>query len=100
MMDIKYIYKEKGKEEAVIIPIEFWNDLLKRFDLNSLLKKENYFLAKYSNILLKLDLKDNQKEKTDDFFSLFGSWQSDKTGEEIINEIYSARNDKPREIEL
>lgn len=31
---------------------------------------------------------------------LFGSWESDESGEEIIREIYSARNDTPREVSL
>ena len=100
MKDIKYIYKEKGKEEAIIIPIEFWNDLLMRFDLTSLLRKESYFLSKYSNIILKLHLTESPKDRDDDINSLFGSWQSEKTGDEIINDIYSARNDQPRKIEL
>ena len=31
---------------------------------------------------------------------LFGSWQSEKSGNEIVNEIYQARNDFPKGIEL
>jgi hypothetical protein len=34
------------------------------------------------------------------FKRLFGSWQSEKSGNEIVNEIYQARNDYPRNIEL
>lgn len=34
------------------------------------------------------------------FKRLFGSWQSEKSGNEIVNEIYQARNDSPRNIEL
>ena len=34
------------------------------------------------------------------FKRLFGSWKSEKSGNEIVNEIYQARNDFPRNIEL
>ena len=32
--------------------------------------------------------------------SLFGSWESEETGEELVKIIYSNRNDSPRDIEL
>ncbi|SDE71940.1 hypothetical protein SAMN04487996_106296 [Dyadobacter soli] len=32
--------------------------------------------------------------------SLFGSWESEETGEELVKMIYSNRNDSPRDIEL
>jgi 16S rRNA A1518/A1519 N6-dimethyltransferase RsmA/KsgA/DIM1 with predicted DNA glycosylase/AP lyase activity len=32
--------------------------------------------------------------------SLFGSWESEETGEELVKMIYSSRNDSPRDIEL
>ena len=31
---------------------------------------------------------------------LFGSWQSEETGEELVDLIRSARNDQPRDIDL
>jgi hypothetical protein len=31
---------------------------------------------------------------------LFGSWKSDESGKTIIEEVYSARMDAPREIDL
>lgn len=34
------------------------------------------------------------------FKRLFGSWQSENSGSEIVEEIYQARNDSPRNIEL
>ena len=34
------------------------------------------------------------------FMSLYGSWKSEKTGDELTEEIYKARTDKPRDIEL
>lgn len=34
------------------------------------------------------------------FKRLFGSWQSEKSGNEIVDEIYQGRNDSPRNIEL
>ncbi|PSL29346.1 hypothetical protein [Dyadobacter jiangsuensis] len=32
--------------------------------------------------------------------SLFGSWESEETGEELVKMIYSSRSDSPRDIEL
>lgn len=32
--------------------------------------------------------------------SLFGSWESEETGEELVKMIYSNRNDSSRDIEL
>lgn len=32
--------------------------------------------------------------------SLFGSWESEETGEELVKMIHSSRNDSPRDIEL
>jgi len=91
MINIKYVYNENGQQEAIIIPIDFWNDMSKKFDLKEHLKKENYFLSKYSELLLNLHISEINTEKKDDIFSLFGSWQSDKTGDDIANEIYSSR---------
>ena len=34
------------------------------------------------------------------FKRLFGSWQSEKSGNELVDEIYQARNDFPRNVEL
>lgn len=31
---------------------------------------------------------------------VFGSWQSDETGEQLVRQIYEARQDKPRDITL
>lgn len=31
---------------------------------------------------------------------VFGSWQSDETGEELVRQIYEARQDQPRDIDL
>lgn len=41
---------------------------------------------------------EDEKEKL--FYSLFGSWEGEETGDELVKQIYSARNDYPREIEL
>ncbi len=47
----------------------------------------------------KLEEKDNaNKEKL--FYSLFGSWQSEQTGEELTRQIYSDRLSGTRDIEL
>jgi len=99
MMSIKYIYTDKGQQEAIIVPIEFWNDIFKKFELKQYLNSGNYFISKYSEILSELHISEKEANK-EDFYSLFGTWQSDKTGDEIINEIYSSRNDKPSNIIL
>ena len=44
--------------------------------------------------------KEEQRAKEEKFFSLFGSWQSEENGDELIEEIYGSRMDKPRNIEL
>lgn len=100
MMNIKYIYTENGQQESIIIPIEFWNDLFKKFNLKNYLKKENYFISKYSELIQNLSTQETNLEHTTDFYSLFGSWQSEKTGDEINNEIYSSRNDQARNVVL
>ncbi|GAB3931157.1 hypothetical protein [Larkinella terrae] len=30
----------------------------------------------------------------------FGSWEGEETGDELVDMIYSARNDQPRDVEL
>jgi len=99
-MDIKYIYTEQGQQESVILPIEFWNDIFNKFELGKQLQKESYFTTRYKKILLNLSIQAARSNKKDDFFSLFGSWESEKTGEEINNEIYNSRNDSARDIIL
>lgn len=103
MLDIKYIYTEKGQQEAVIVPIEFWNDIFKKFDLKKHLTKENYFISKYTNLLTNLsikEVKETEKTNEDAFYALAGSWQSDKTGDEINEEIYSSRMNKTENIQF
>lgn len=34
------------------------------------------------------------------FYSLFGSWQGEESGDELVNQIYSARVSGTRDIEL
>lgn len=47
------------------------------------------------------ELKEQEKkEREARFFSLCGSWQSEKSGDELVKEIYESRNDEPRDIEL
>jgi len=41
---------------------------------------------------------EDEKEKL--FYSLFGSWQGEETGDELVKQIYSARVSSSREIEL
>ncbi len=40
------------------------------------------------------------KEKEELFYSLFGSWEGDETGDELIKQIYSGRISGTRDIEL
>jgi len=99
-MPIKYIYSENGLQESIVVPIDFWNDMLKRFNLKEHLKSENYFVKKYSELLSNLHVSDSAKPKNDDIFSLFGSWQSEKNGTELSQEIFNDRNDAPSDILL
>ncbi len=39
-------------------------------------------------------------EKEELFYSLFGSWEGDETGDELVRQIYSARVSNTRDIEL
>lgn len=41
-----------------------------------------------------------EEEKVRLFKSLFGSWEGEETGEELVKQIYSARSSSKREIEL
>ena len=42
----------------------------------------------------------SEQEKEQLFFSLFGSWQGEETGDELVDQIYSARVSGTRDIEL
>lgn len=41
-----------------------------------------------------------EKERERLFSSLFGSWESEETGDELVKLIYSARSSKTRDVEL
>lgn len=41
---------------------------------------------------------EDEKEKL--FYSLFGSWQGEETGDDLVKQIYSARISSSRDIEL
>jgi|GEM_PF-3475077 len=43
-------------------------------------------------------LSEQQQNKLLD--QVFGSWQSDETGEELVRQIYEARQDNPRDVTL
>ena len=45
---------------------------------------------------VKSELKSSEKK----FLKLFGSWKSEQTGDELIQEIYKSRKDKPKDIVL
>lgn len=42
----------------------------------------------------------SEQEREKLFYSLFGSWEGEETGDELINQIYSARVSGTRDIEL
>lgn len=42
----------------------------------------------------------SEDEKGRLFYSLFGSWQGEETGDELVKQIYSARVSSSRDIEL
>ena len=46
------------------------------------------------------DIAESTESKDEIFDSLFGSWESEGTGDDLVNMIYSSRNDSPRDIEL
>lgn len=46
------------------------------------------------------DVAESKESKQALLDSLFGSWESEETGEELVKMIYSNRNDSPRDIEL
>lgn len=41
---------------------------------------------------------EDEKEKL--FYSLFGSWQGEESGDELVSQIYSARVSNTRDVEL
>ena len=46
------------------------------------------------------DVAESNESKEALLANLFGSWESEETGEELVKKIYSSRNDSPRDIEL
>ncbi|WP_338790571.1 hypothetical protein [Bernardetia sp. MNP-M8] len=52
------------------------------------------------NYLIKQREEIEEAEKQNRFLELFGAWESEQTGDELVKEIYDARMDTPREIEL
>ncbi|NER03863.1 MAG: hypothetical protein F6K17_15175 [Okeania sp. SIO3C4] len=97
LMNIKYIYTNKGQEEAVIVPIDFWQDILKHSELLFFLKQERYFQDKYSALISSIE---KTKEEEEGVFSLFGAWDAEEAGDEINKRIYNERNDAPRDVTL
>lgn len=46
------------------------------------------------------DIAENNEDKNALLDGLFGSWESEETGEDLVKMIYSSRSDSPRDIEL
>jgi len=44
--------------------------------------------------------RDKEDKNEDAFLSLCGGWQSEESGDELATDIYAARNDQEREVEL
>ncbi|GAB3754862.1 hypothetical protein [Spirosoma pomorum] len=42
----------------------------------------------------------SEEEKEKLFYSLFGSWEGEESGTELVKQIYSARVSRTRDIEL
>ena len=97
-MDIKYVYTENGQEEAVLLPIEFWNDLLKHYNI----EQEHYFRKKYPSLLQSIRHEEGrQPEKTEEMIAaVFSSWHSDETGDDLASSLYKDRQDTPKDIDL
>lgn len=51
---------------------------------------------------VKIVIEDVQPEDEQEklFKTLFGSWEGDETGDELVKQIYSARSSSTRDIEL
>lgn len=51
---------------------------------------------------VKIIIEDVQPEDEQErlFKTLFGSWEGDETGDELVKQIYSARSSSTRDIEL
>jgi hypothetical protein len=66
--------------------------------------ENDYYLL--TELVKRLGIKFSEKnsetidEQAQLFKRLFGSWQSEQSGDELVNEIYNARNDSPTNIEL
>jgi hypothetical protein len=69
-------------------------------DVETSEEKGIYLSSKHNELLQNLSFHESTLEHESDFYSLFGSWQSEKTGDEINHDIYSSRNDNARIITL
>ena len=77
-----------------IITIEIQND--QDFDLMKGLARRLGLQTKESF----LPANTNEAEQKAAFKKFAGSWQGDESADELVDLIYSARHDSPREIEL
>ena len=65
-------------------------------------QKEFYFLLTlFERLNIPFEVKEETTEELEDpIRRLFGSWKSDESGDELIEKIYAARADTPREVNL
>ncbi|OIN58592.1 hypothetical protein BLX24_13560 [Arsenicibacter rosenii] len=85
-------YQKKGGHMTRIITIETQND--QDFDLVKGLAER---MGLHTQVGLSAIDEIDQKAAFEKFV---GSWQGEETGDELVDMIYSARNDKGRDIEL
>ncbi len=108
MLTENFIYR---KHSTFFLVEKLFNIFVKN---NSMTITEQYIVDTYSSIFaslnfiskaellekLKKSLKQEQKNKDDDFFSSFGAFDSTKSAEEIIQDIKDNRKFNRKEIQL
>ena len=75
------------------------NDSLMR-DIIELFKNEDELTITISSEKKNETVLPSEQEKEKLFYSLYGSWQGEETGDDLVNQIYSARVSGTRDIEL
>ncbi|SFE87908.1 hypothetical protein [Spirosoma endophyticum] len=81
-----------------IKPNEVNDSLMKT--IRELFKNEDELTITVSSEKKSEPVQTSEQEKEKLFYSLFGSWHGEETGDELVNQIYSARVSGTRDIEL
>ncbi len=74
------------------INLDVYYELIKNLTINDKIK----LISKISNSIIEKEIKENEL----DIISCFGAFDSEKTAEEIIEELYKSRNFSKKDIEL